>query len=167
MMEERRHQPLRSPQEVGAWPLARSRFGDGARWQETETHASARCLSSEADSHQAKAPIGCGRAKPVFRRQREPGGSPRRPEKDGLASGGRWNGALRGVPVRKGSAARSRRAWKGLSLADGVLRYPARNTLIIERNGMPSTTPSAPSRTLPQTGAIRYPKWAKYHAYWL
>jgi hypothetical protein len=37
---------------------------------------------------------------PVFRRQRELGGSGRRADKDGLASGDRWNRGLRGVPVR-------------------------------------------------------------------
>jgi hypothetical protein len=34
MMEERRHQTLRSPQADGAWRLARSRLGDGAKWLE-------------------------------------------------------------------------------------------------------------------------------------
>ena len=61
---------------------------------ETKTRASDWCLSSEADSHQTKAPIERRESKPVFRRQREQGGSPLRPEKDGLASGGRRNGAL-------------------------------------------------------------------------
>ena len=77
-----------------------------------QTDATDWWLSSEADSHQAKAPIESGRAKPVFQRQRESGGSPRRPEKDWLASGGWWNGALRGVPVRMGRAERSRREGK-------------------------------------------------------
>ena len=66
---------------------------------ETKTHAPGWCLSSEADSHRTKAPIESGGAKPVFRRQRESGGSPLRPEKDGLASGGRWNGRFRGASL--------------------------------------------------------------------
>ena len=65
----------------------------------SQRHAADWCLSSEADSHQTKAPIERGIAKPVFRRQREPGGSFRRPEKDGLASGGRWKGCYGGSPL--------------------------------------------------------------------
>jgi len=66
----------------------------------SQNHAADWCLSGEADSHQPKAPIERRRAKPVFRRQREPGGSPLRPKKNGLEGSGRWHGALRGVPVR-------------------------------------------------------------------
>jgi hypothetical protein len=91
-MEVRRHQTLRSPHEVGARRLARVTPWGRCQVVGTEPHAPGWCLSSGADSHQAKAPIESGRAKPVFRRQREPGGSPLRPEKDGLASGGRWSG---------------------------------------------------------------------------
>ncbi len=36
MMEGRRHQTLRSTHVVGARLLARSRFGDGARWRESK-----------------------------------------------------------------------------------------------------------------------------------
>jgi len=57
MMEERRILTLHSPHEVGMGWLTRSRFRDGARREETQ-HAAGWCLSSEADSHPPKAPIG-------------------------------------------------------------------------------------------------------------
>ena len=90
--------------------MARSRFGDGAMWQDVIIR---RPLASAREGGQS--PVGSADR----RRESEAGllqgrdqAKPPTAEKDGRASGRRWNGALRGVPVRKGSAARSRREGK-------------------------------------------------------
>ncbi len=96
---ERRIQTLCSPQEAGSggWHGLAWETVPGGR--KARTHALGRSLAEVWESHRPIAPIGGGRAKPVFWRPR--GNMVGPPGEDGLASGGRWNGALRGGPLER------------------------------------------------------------------
>jgi hypothetical protein len=118
MMEERRIQTLRSPHEAGTRWLARLRFGDGARAGGSQTYAAGSCLWVKLP----KAPACCanresGEPSRSFAGRGNQAAAPGDRRKTGLRVAG-GGGALRGVPARKGSAARSKREGKAFPIGN-------------------------------------------------